>query len=452
MAKAMAGFPADSFDIGPALDEGHWSSAQKGVIALIASAIILDGFDNQVLGFAVPLLLKEWHTTREALAPVFALGFVGMVLGTMAGGWLGDRIGRRPSLILSVLVFGIATGVTALVQDVGQLTACRIVAGFGLGGAMPCAATLLAEFAPARKRSLAVTLGIVCIPLGGVVGGLIAARILPVTGWRTLFMIGGAMPLAIAALLGLLLPESPRFLVRHPNRHLALARLLNRMGHDVGASWNFIDSHDQRQTRTGSIAALFAKGWLRDTTALWIAFFSCLLTTYIVFSWGPALLAQAGFSISVSSLGLAIFNLGGVAGALGAAALMARLGSRLVMLSVSAAGVGGAMVLGLLPAGATAPTLLLAILAVEGGLVNAAQTCLYALSSQIYPAGLRSTGVGAAAGVGRCGAIVSSFVGATILAGGWHVYFAALACGMLVTFIALGAIRRHLRPRHHEED
>ena len=436
---------AFAFDIGPALDGGDWSGTQKRIIALIACAIILDGFDNQVLGFTVPLLLREWQITRDALAPVFALGFVGMVIGTIFGGMLGDRVGRRPALIASVLVFGIATGVTALVHSVAELAICRIVAGFGLGGAMPVAATLLAEFAPARKRSMAVTLGIVCIPLGGVIGGLIAARILPVTGWRALFLIGGALPLVVATSLVALLPESPRFLVRRPERHSALARLLAKLGHEVDLNGAFIDSHDVEKGRSASIASLFARDWRRDTTALWIAFFSCLLTTYLVFSWAPALLAQAGFDIATSSLGLAIFNLGGVAGALGAASVMPKLGSRPVMLTMAGGGVAGAALLAILPAGATATSLLLLALAIEGGFINAAQTSLYALSAQIYPAALRSTGVGAAAGIGRTGAIMSSFVGAAILAGGWSSYFAVLGLGMAVTFVALALIRGHLK-------
>lgn len=445
MTDSARGGAAFAFDIGPALDGGAWSGRQKGILALIASAIVLDGFDNQVLGFAVPLLLKEWHVTREALAPVFALGFVGMVLGTIAGGALGDRIGRRPSLILSVLTFGIVTGLTALTHDVTQLMICRIVAGFGLGGAMPCAATLLAEFAPARKRSMAVTLGIVCIPLGGVVGGLIAARILPVLGWRALFGIGGLLPLLVTLLLIALLPESPRFLVRRADRHPVLARLLVQLGHEVRADSTFVDSHDRSTKRGVAISALFGDNMRLDTMALWLAFFACLLTTYIVFSWAPALLSQVGFNLSISSLGLAIFNLGGVAGAIGAAALMPRLGSRRVMLAMAGGGVAGAIALAILPAGQTTSLLLLVALAIEGGFINAAQTSLYALSAQLYPAALRSTGVGAAAGIGRCGAIVSSFVGAAIIAGGWSAFFFTLAIGMGVTFAALALIRGHLK-------
>ena len=430
-----------SFDIGAALDDGPWSGWQKLVVALVASAIVLDGFDNQILGFAVPVLLREWGTSREALAPVFALGFVGMVIGTFIGGTLGDRIGRRPALILSVLVFGIATGLSATAGGAGSLGLYRAIAGFGLGGAMPNAATLLAEYAPRRKRSLAVTLGIVCIPLGGVGGGLIAAYILPAFGWRALFVVGGILPMIVVLALACWLPESPRFLVTRPARRADLVRLLARLGHAIGIHDILVDPSSDVAERA-SLRTLFASDFRRDTIALWIAFIACLLTTYIVFSWAPTLLTQSGFALSIASIAVATFNIGGVFGAILAAILMPACGSRPVMLASAIGGVIVAAALAVTPP-ATGRTLLIALLAIEGGFINAAQTSLYALAAQIYPTRLRSTGVGAAAGFGRIGAIISSFVGAAILAGGWFSFFSALAIGMVVTGAAIAAIARH---------
>lgn len=430
------------FDVGSALDEGPWTAWQKGVVLLVALGIILDGFDNQVLGFAVPVLLKEWGVTRQALAPVFALGFVGMVVGTAVGGVTGDRIGRRPALIGSVILFGIATGFTAMSDGLASLALLRTVAGFGLGAAMPNAATLLAEFAPRRKRGLAVTLGIVCIPLGGVGGGLVAAAILPAFGWQSLFLVGGIMPIAIALLLLFLLPESPRFLVTRPARRQELVAMLARLGFEVQPADMLCDQGAGTRERL-ALSELFVRDYRRDTAALWIAFFACLLTTYVVFSWAPTLLSQSGFDISMSSLGLATFNIGGVAGALLAAVLMPVYGSRKVMLVMAAGGVSAT--LGLTLSFGVDRSGLLILLALAGAFINAVQTSLYALGAQMYPTRLRASGVGAAAGFGRIGAIVSSFVGAAILAVGWEFYFAILAVGMAVTFCALTLISRHIK-------
>lgn len=433
------------FDVGATLDQGRWTGRQKRIVGLVASAIVLDGYDNQVLGFAVPMLLREWHITRDIIAPVFALGFVGMVLGTFLGGSLGDRIGRRPALIASVMVFALATAATALVHSVAGLALFRAIAGIGLGAAMPNATTLLAEFSPLRRRSLAVTLGIVCIPLGGVLGGLVASYIIPVMGWRALFVLGGAAPLAIALLLYVRLPESPRFLARRPQRWAELAQHLRAMGHRVEPDAAFVDTAGAEGGEAMPVRALFGRDFLRDTAALWSAFFACLLTTYVVFNWAPTLLTQSGLDISTASLAVALFNIGGVVAAICTSALMSRFGSRPVMAITSLGAVGGALVMSWLKVGGAAQGgWILAMMAVEGGLINAAQTSLYALAAQVYPTALRSTGVGAAAGFGRIGAIVSSFLGATIIAVGWSAYFQLLAFGMVVTMIAILCVGRHV--------
>lgn len=427
------------FDIAANIDAAAWSGWQKAVILLVASAIILDGFDNQLLGFVVPVLIREWGTTRAALAPVFALGYAGMVIGAAGGGLVGDRFGRRPALIASVLLFGAATGLTVLAGTVPQLALLRAVAGLGLGAAMPNAATLLAEYAPRRRRSLAVTLGIVCIPLGGVGGGFVAAALLPAYGWQSLFLIGGILPALVALLLWRLLPESPQYLADRPARRAELIAILQRIGLRADGDTSF--AAPLAPARTG-LGGLFTPPLRMDTCLLWTAFFACLLITYMVFSWAPTLLSDAGLSIAQASLGVATFNIGGVVGAIAAALLIPAYGSRRVMLAMAAGGV--LMALGLAAADGAIPAgTLLALLAIEGAFINAVQTSLYALASHIYAARQRATGVGAASGFGRNGAIVSSFVGAAVLAGGWSAYFLTLAAGMAITLMALALIARH---------
>jgi AAHS family 4-hydroxybenzoate transporter-like MFS transporter len=435
-----------AFDIGPPMEHGSWSAYQKFILLLVALAVVLDGFDNQVLGFALPALIKEWGVTRAAFAPIFALGFLGMAMGTAFGGWLGDRIGRRTALILSVSVFGIATGLTATADTVFHLGVCRVLAGFGLGGAMPCATTILSEFSPLRRRSVAVTMGIVCIPLGGVIGGLIAAHVLPQIGWRALFAIAGVLPVVIAGLLAIFLPESPRFLVRYPARWPQLARTMARLGHPAGADATFVDSYEPESSRKVAVGELFASNYFRDTAALWVAFFFCLLATYIVFSWAPTLLVDSGFDIAMSSTTLAVFNIGGVLGALAGALVINRIGSRLAMVGMAAGGVVGALALVAIPLGSADRSHVLIAMFVEGAFINAVQTTLYLLAANIYPVQMRATGVGGAAGFGRLGAIASSFIGVAVLSGGGKTYFAAIAASMAVALVGLAFVRRHSSP------
>ena len=205
-------------DVGAILDEGQWSVYQKFLVFVTALAIILDGLDNQVLGSAIPALMREWNVLRPSFVPVQTAGMVGMMVGGFIGGYLGDRMGRRFALIGSVAAFGVLTLLVSLSNGLWSLGILRFLAGLGLGGAMPNAAALSSEYVPRRQRPFAVTLTIVCIPLGGSLAGFIGGQILPTFGWRVLFAVVGIVPLVLAAVLLKVLPESPRYLARLKNR------------------------------------------------------------------------------------------------------------------------------------------------------------------------------------------------------------------------------------------
>src|SRR3954471_7784245 len=220
-------------DVGQVLDEGRWTTYQKLLICGTALTIILDGVDNQLLPNAVPTMAGEWHVTPRVFANALAAGPFGMMIGGGLGGILGDKLGRRTTLLLSALSFGVITLGIAFVNDVSSLLVLRLLAGIGLGGAMPNAAALASEYVPRRNRPFAVTLTIVCIPLGGFVAAWMAGQILQPYGWRMLFIIGGIVPIALAALLFVILPESPRFLAVNRSRWPQLRTVLRRIGHDI---------------------------------------------------------------------------------------------------------------------------------------------------------------------------------------------------------------------------
>ena len=165
-----------------------------------------------------------------------------MILGGIAGGLLGDRRGRRTALLASVLWFAALTLAVAFVGTLQALTLVRFLAGIGLGAAMPNAAALASEYVPRRQRPFAITLTIVCIPLGGFLAGLLAGQVVPAYGWRMLFMAGGAIPIALALVLAGVLPESPRYLVGQRHRWPELRALLRRIGHPVAEGAAFVEA------------------------------------------------------------------------------------------------------------------------------------------------------------------------------------------------------------------
>ena len=431
-------------DLGPLLDEGRWTGYQMWLVFLTAITIVFDGIDNQLLGVSIPTMMKEWSVARGAFAPVVSLGFVGMMLGGAAAGIAGDRYGRRTALLGSMVVFGATTLGTAAVNDTGSLAVLRFLAGIGLGGAMPNAATLAAEFVPRAWRSVAVTLTIVCVPLGATIAGLLGSQVLARSGWRFLFEIGGVIPLVLAAVLVYLLPESPRYLARHPSRRPELVRLLRRMGHTVGDGVVIRDLAE-RPAPAAPLAALFDQDLRRDTVALWGSFLSCLLSVYLGFSWLPSVLTGAGFTPAVASSGIAAFNLGGVVGAIGGGLAFSRVGSRVAMLVMTAGAIAAAVALSLMTIDSGMARLpLFALLTLCGGLINATQTTMYALATNVYPSAIRATGTGVAVSVGRLGAILSGYAGAWALDRGSDAFFGLMAAAMCVCFVMLSIVRRHV--------
>ena len=316
-------------DAGALIDARGGTRYQRWLVALTALTITFDGIDNQLMGVAIPTVMREWSVPRSAFAPVISLGYLGMMAGGAIAGLVGDRLGRRTALLGSMLMFGMMTMAVAVVDGIATLGLLRFMSGLGLGGAIPNAAALAGEYVPLRHRPIAVTVTIVCVPLGATIAGLAAIPALPAIGWRALFLVGGALPLAAALVLPWLLPESPRFLARFPARRAELISTLRRMGCTVADDATFADPADAGVARA-SVRELFTPERRGDTVSLWLAFFSCLLAVYLGFSWIPSMLSAAGFSSTVASTGIAAFNLGGVVGALAGGACITRWGSRVI--------------------------------------------------------------------------------------------------------------------------
>jgi len=432
-------------EIGALLDHGPWPRFAKLVTLLCALAIIFDGFDISIVGFAIPSILREWQLARASFAPLLVIGLVGMTVGSISAGFVGDRIGRRSALSLSVLLFGAAIIASAFAPNLRIIEVLRFVAAAGIGGALPNAATMSAEFTPIKMRTIAVMITIVCVPLGAALAGSVAKAVLPVGGWRALFFIGGAAPVLLSVLMFIMIPESPRFLARHAERAPELARLLNRLQHAVPADSTFVEvtagKPDQRAIR----ADFFGGGQTRSTLSLWLTFFSSGASVYMCLSWLPSLLSSRGLDLAAGSQGLAVYNYGGVAGVLCFVLLVNRFGSRILTLIASLLAALTALLLmrvEIQPNGDALP--LLAALAAHGFCVNAVQTSLFALGVHLYPTRVRASGVAVAAAIGRAGGIVSALSGPALIQLGRSEFFEFLMVAMLVAFIGLSFLRNHV--------
>ena len=378
------------------------SSRTTITVALCCLAALAEGFDIQSMGVAAPTLAPALRLSREALGPVFSASTVGLLIGAVALGRLADRIGRRATLILSLFVFGLFSLATAAAWSVPSLLAIRLLAGLGLGGAMPNFVALSAEAVNEAWRGRIVALCASAMPFGGAVASAVAAG----WDWRAIFLVGGAAPLAIAALMTVLLPESAAFLASRRSEATPATSL----------------SH-----------VYFAGARAPATLMLWTAAFAMLLSLYLILNWLPTLMGTKGASRSEAALVSLMFNIGGGLGALILAATF-RPGRRAVILGIWFAGMAVALV-GL---ALTGPALLVAapVGLAAGVFVSAAPTALYALAPDYYAVEMRGAGVGSVIGFGRLGAILGPLLAGALITRGADADAVLLA---LLPFAAIAA-------------
>jgi len=417
------------------------------LIVLVSATVIIDGFDIQMIAFVSPVLIETWGVTKAELALAVSAALAGMAIGAPIGGWIGDKWGRRTAMIFSAGFFGLATLPVALATNVPQLAMLRFVAGLGFGAVLPNATALIAEWMPARLRSFMISLMIVGIPVGGLLGASASGWLIENFGWQGGFWAAGILALILTGVLYAFLPESPKFLVRNSPDGRAVAPLLQA----AFGKMRFSDSgcyviEDQART---DWKAIFAPGLLRTTIGMTLAFFASLLVFYGFANWLPIMLTAKGMTLQVALKAAMHFNLSGFVGALVVAAAVSKLGSKVALLGALLGGIGASFGLGsILSVDQMSVPLAMAATVIAGACLSGLQVGLYALAASVYPTDCRSTGVGFAAGIGRLGPIVSAAVGGILLdmpqGSFWLLSSAAAMLGFAI--IGILVVKGHSRP------
>jgi len=440
--------PTTVLDIRTFIDERPVGRYQWLVAGLCGLIVFVDGFDAQAMGFVAPALSAALQIPRSVLGSVISSGLVGMMVGALVSGPLADRVGRRPVLVLSVLIFGIGSLLTATAESVSALMAFRVLTGLGMGGAMPNAIALTSEYMPRRRRAGAVTMMICGFSLGAAVGGLVAATIIPRYGWESVFVVGGVAPIAIAAVAFFLLPDSIRFLMVKGGEERRVRQYLARLAPDVTIPAALSPGSGEHQPGGGFVVKqLFTEGRTIPTVLIWTVYFMNLLNLFFLNSWLPTIISDAGIPVGTAIRLTSLFQLGGIGGAL----VLGRVLDRYFSFAVLAACyVWAALCVYLIgAAGASVPLLALTITCAGVGIIGG-QNASHALSSEFYPTRMRSTGVGWALGIGRIGSIVGPVVGGQLLAQGTEmrqVFWAATVPAVIAAVAAAGvAVTRRDAP------
>ena len=398
-----------NIDVSEGIDNNPLGSFQWMVVVLCALLLIVDGYDVFVAGTVLPTLIAEWGLTKPQAGALQAWALFGMMFGALIFGPLADRIGRKKGITISFLLFTVSTLLTGLSSSPDQFKAFRFVAGLGCGGLMPNAVALMNEYAPKRLRGTMVALMFSGYSVGGMVAAGLGIGLIPHYGWKPMFFIS-ALPLLMLPLILWKLPESLGFLIRQGEQERA-KRIYGKI--DPVARLGDGDRLVFTETKgaSASIAELFRHHRTLRTLMLWVAFFCCLLLVYLLSSWLPKVLQEAGYAEKASLLSLVSLNFGGMVGAIAGGRLGDRFGLPKVVVGFFVAAAASITVIGFNPP----PGVLFFMVFVAGATTIGTQILLYASVAQLYNLSVRSTGLGWASGMGRIGAIVGPTLGGVLL-------------------------------------
>ncbi|NKB38603.1 MAG: MFS transporter [Gammaproteobacteria bacterium] len=400
---------------------------------------MLDGFDVLVMAFTAHSISTEWSLNGKSLGLLFSSGLVGMALGAIFLGRLADIYGRRVLIIACLLIITTGMLISAFTQNMYQLAAMRIFTGLGIGGALATMNILTSEYSSRRRRGLNISILQSGYPIGGIAGGAIAASLIPVSGWQSVFIFGAGLSAIMIPLVFWKLPESIDYiLVRRPDDALQrINSLLLKMNHEPLGS--LADSDRTPQISAG-VLSLWQPQHRKATILIWLGFFLVMASLYFVLSWTPKLLVLAGQSENQGISGGMLLQLGGIAGqfVLGFTSVrfgLKKLAGYYMFLS--------ALLMTLFALYSGDLQLATIIGFSVGFFLFGAITCFYILGPALYPPEIRTTGMGWAIGVGRIGAILSPATTGVLLDMGWQsssLYY-VFAVPMLIAMLAILLIK-----------
>jgi AAHS family 4-hydroxybenzoate transporter-like MFS transporter len=381
----------------------HWS-----LLILVAIALALEGFEMQLIGYTAPAMAETMHVSKFTFGWLFAANNFGFMIGALLLSSLGDRIGRKKMIVLGALLFGIFTLAIGYSPEFTAVLIFRLIAGIGLGGAVPNIIAITAEYAPTRRRATALSTLMVSYTLGSFFSGVGASYLLKNHSWQLLFQIGGWLGLALAVLMIWRLPESIRFMAKSKQ----VDRLNTVMRNfDPSFHWNGEEGVIEPPPKGAPWKLLFSDGRARTTIALWLAVICSMVSLHLLTSWLPTLIKEFGIATSVAVLIGSMFHVGGTAANIAMGRLIDRFGPRVVAIVLLIA----APVVAILGSTTVSVIVLGALVGMTGFFVAGGQSSLNILSGLLYPERIRATGSGWAYGVGRIGSVIGPVIGGALI-------------------------------------
>ncbi|MBF8269335.1 MAG: major facilitator superfamily MFS 1 [Gammaproteobacteria bacterium] len=420
------------------IDNSAITLTQIGVLIICVLMNMLDGMDVMVISYSGPTIQSEWGIDSQTLGIVFSLALLGMALGAAFLSSKADVMGRRNMIIICILVMGGGVLLTSQAENLWQLGLLRFISGLGIGAMLASTVTLASEYAPDRQRNLFVGIVLAGYPVGATLSGLVAAEVIPVYGWRTMFIGAGVATLITLPLAIFLLVESWDWLLKKqpPNALDRLNLILRKMGHADLAG--LPEMTHEAKTKPG-VGSLFRHGRADSTYKLWIAFFMGFATLYFLTTWIPNLARNTGLSLELAIYAGTVFNLGAIFGNVLQGYISQIIGLRKAIIAFYV--ITGILMIAF---GYISGNWLILItfgligFGSQGGLIG-----LYAVGARLYPTEVRNTGIGWAIGAGRTGAIISPTIGGTLVNAGLSLAssFLIFVAPLALACVAISLIR-----------
>jgi MFS transporter, AAHS family, 4-hydroxybenzoate transporter len=412
------------------------SSLQYATLFVCFIMNMLDGMDVMIISYSSTSIAKAFSVSPETLGVVFSSGLTGMTIGAILLAPLADKIGRKTLILFSALIMGVCIYLTSFAENVTFLIIIRFLSGLGIGCMLATTATLAAEYSPAKTRDFWVSLVIAGYPIGAVISGLIAAEIIPIYGWQSIFQLAGIVGLFCVPLVYFFMSESLDYYLKAQPKN-ALNKI-NKILKNLDQNTLSILPEKSTKTQINAINSLLEPTYRKPTIQLWIALFMAFASLYFLASWIPKLASTAGLSLSLAIYSGTVFNVGAFFGIITQGYFSSKYGLKqtigvfFICTAVLLASFGFF----------TGSDWILFVLAFLGFGIQGGFVGLYAVSARMYPTQFRATGIGYAMGAGRIGGIVGPMVAGVFIGAGLgmtnlFLIFAipALIAGLLTYFL-----------------
>lgn len=413
----------------------------RQVLAVGVTVILnaLDGFDVLSISFASPGIAEDWGIGRGALGIVLSMELVGMALGSIMLGRFGDTAGRRPTMLLSLVLMAAGMFLASTATNITILSVYRIITGLGIGGMLAVTNAVASEMSNRRYRSLAVSTMVIGYPVGAICGGIIVAELLNSFTWHVIFEFGALATAIMIPVVYLAVPETPAFLIAR-RKDDALGKvnaILARLGQSVPLP---ALPPQPMQAAVKGLKGLFGADVRTVTLLLTAAYFTHIISFYFILKWTPKIVADIGFTPSLAAGVLVWANVGGAIGG----AIWGLAATRLPIKAVSLVTFLAAaiMVTAFGTFGRDLESLSL-FAALGGFCTNAGMVALYNLAALGFPDRLRATGTGFVIGVGRGGAVLGPIFAGFLFESGVSLPVVAgiMGSGSLLALLAVAALR-----------